>query len=290
MSSAKDHDTTRDARVRNRLAEIRQKRGLAAAALATEVGVSRQTIYAMESGTYVPNTAVALRLARALEVSVEDLFRLESEESGSAPQLKAELVGCGDAQPGTPVTLCRVGNRLVGVPVSPAPIRLPVADGLIADPTRSTVQLFNAEPVEQRLLVAGCDPSTPVLAEHLRRASIGLVSAPVNSSSALELLKKRLVHIAGTHLESADTAPKAVRDAAVFVFTGWQEGLVVARGNPRNIRGIEDLAQPRIRIANREVGSGSRQLLDVQLAAAGIAAKSITGYSDPAAPGHLAAA
>ncbi len=40
------------------------------------VGVTRQTIYAMEAGSYVPNTAVALRLAQALEVKVEDLFAL----------------------------------------------------------------------------------------------------------------------------------------------------------------------------------------------------------------------
>ena len=40
--------------------------------------MSRQTIYAIEAGTYVPNTEVALNLARCLEVTVEELFSSES--------------------------------------------------------------------------------------------------------------------------------------------------------------------------------------------------------------------
>src|ERR1039457_5196225 len=54
-------------RIRNRLAETRKRRGVGAAGLAGRVGVSRQTIYAIEAGTYVPNTEVALHLARELE-------------------------------------------------------------------------------------------------------------------------------------------------------------------------------------------------------------------------------
>ena len=54
---------------------------MAAVDLAAQAGVTRQAIYAIEAGTYVPNTAVALRLARALETSVETLFALDPEES-----------------------------------------------------------------------------------------------------------------------------------------------------------------------------------------------------------------
>lgn len=63
--------------IKTRLQTIRQQRGLAAAQLARDVGISRPTIYAIEAGNYTPNTAVALQLARALECSVEDLFSLE---------------------------------------------------------------------------------------------------------------------------------------------------------------------------------------------------------------------
>ena len=63
-------------RVENRLAEIRKSRGVGASDLARRVDVSRQTIYAIEAGTYVPNTEVALNLARELEVTVDELFSL----------------------------------------------------------------------------------------------------------------------------------------------------------------------------------------------------------------------
>jgi molybdate-binding protein/DNA-binding XRE family transcriptional regulator len=292
MSSATDHHTTPGATVRNRLAEIRRKRGVAAAALARQAGVSRQTVYAMEAGDYVPNTAVALRLARALDVAVEDLFRLDAGPPEAPPTAKADLLECGDRFPGTPLALCHVGNRLVAVPVSPAPLWLPPADGLLVDAARSTIRRLGDESAEARLLLAGCDPSTPVLARRLARAGVGVVAAPVNSSVALDLLRRRLVHVAGTHLSGGGAAASkpATGHAAVIVFAGWEEGLVVARGNPKRIRAVEDLARPAVKLANRERGSGSRQLLDARLRQAGIAARSVAGYADAPSSGHLPAA
>ena len=272
----------------NRLAEIRHQRGVAASALARAASVSRQTIYAMEAGDYVPNTAVALRLARALEVTVEELFRLDAETPARPRTVKAELVGPGDTFAGSPVALCRVGRKLVAVPVSPAPQVLPLADGILADPARSAVHPLSEDPPETRLLVAGCDPSISLLGQHLARASVGLVAASVNSSAALDLLRKRLVHIAGTHLAGGPRNPPA--GAAVIAFAGWEQGLILARGNPKRIRSVEDLAQPGVRLANREPGSGSRQLLDGRLQAAGIKTAAVAGYGDPPALGHLAAA
>ena len=55
----------------------------------------------------------------------------------------------------------------------------------------------------------------------------------------------------------------------------WEQGLVVSRGNPKNIRSIPDLANRRIILINREKGSGSRDLLDKELRKAGVAAKTI---------------
>src|SRR5260370_13193474 len=67
------------------LGVLRQKRGLSASDLAKTVGVSRQTIYAIEAGSYVPNTVVAIRLARALETTVEELFPLVEEAPPAQP-------------------------------------------------------------------------------------------------------------------------------------------------------------------------------------------------------------
>src|SRR4051812_5375080 len=63
----------------NQLAAMRKARGISAVDLAAQVGVTRQAIYAIEAGTYMPNTAVALRLSRALDSTVEGLFELEPE-------------------------------------------------------------------------------------------------------------------------------------------------------------------------------------------------------------------
>ena len=74
-------------RVENRLAQIRKSRGVGASDLARRVNVSRQTIYAIEAGTYVPNTEVALNLARELEVTVDELFSLQAADAEIARAL-----------------------------------------------------------------------------------------------------------------------------------------------------------------------------------------------------------
>ena len=94
--------------IQNNLAQFRQKRGLSVIKLAKEIGVSRQTIYAMETGTYVPNTLVALKLAQVLEVTVEDLFHLEAAEVPDHTEVVELLPGDQDPQPGLPVQLCDV--------------------------------------------------------------------------------------------------------------------------------------------------------------------------------------
>ena len=60
----------------NRLTELRAERGLTQAALAELVGVSRKTVNTVENGVFVPSTALALKLARALGVPVEEIFFL----------------------------------------------------------------------------------------------------------------------------------------------------------------------------------------------------------------------
>jgi len=260
---------------------------MAAADLARRAGVSRQTIYAMEAGDFVPNTAVALKLARALDVSVEDLFHLKPDALKARNTSDVTLVGPADRFAGATLELCRVGDRLVGVPSMPAPRQLPPADALLLNPGRGSVEVLR-ESDENSLLIAGCDPAVSVLARHLGRAGVRLVNASVNSSVALELLGKGLVHVAGTHLNRRGRRYPV--GSSAYVFADWEEGLVVARGNPHTIRGVADLARPSLRIVNREHGSGSRQLLDAQLRAAGVPISSVGGYDHPPASGHLAAA
>jgi putative transcriptional regulator len=60
----------------NRLRQERARLNLTQAELASLVGVSRKTINTVENGVFIPSTTLALRLARALGVSVESLFQL----------------------------------------------------------------------------------------------------------------------------------------------------------------------------------------------------------------------
>ena len=58
------------------LKDVRETRGLTQAQLAEAIGVSRKTINTVENGVYVPSTVIALKLAAALEMTVEELFTL----------------------------------------------------------------------------------------------------------------------------------------------------------------------------------------------------------------------
>jgi putative molybdopterin biosynthesis protein len=295
--------------IENHLGTLRQKRGISAALLARTAGVTRQTIYAMEAGSYIPNTAVALRLAQALEVRVEELFSLpQAEPTGLRSEEVTLLPGSEALHPGQPVQLCRVNKRLVASPPSPLPWYFPVSDAVVASAAapaklpkngRTEVQVFDAaDDFRNRVLIAGCDPGISVLAHHLQASGIELVLAHRNSSQSLKLLKDGCVHIAGTHLRDESSGESNLPEigrlfprnaVAVISFAVWEEGIVTAAGNPKSIKGVEDLARRDVSIVNREKGAGSRALLDSALKRLKLDSKNIRGYSR-IAPGHLPAA
>ena len=291
-------------RIENRLSRIRKSRGLGASDLARRVNVSRQTIYAIESGTYVPNTEVALLLARELEVTVDELFSLNEGTRRSPELLSAEVLSAAPAANGQPVRICQVGARWIGIPVSSSPYYMPEADGVIKRAGKTSgradlVVFAKEEAAQKRLVLAGCDPATSLLSRMVEKISgVEIVSAAASSKLALAWLKEGKVHIAGSHLEDPKTGEFnlpfirkefAGEDFTVVTFARWEEGFVVARGNPKSIRKIEDLARKNTKLVNREPGSGSRALLDKLLEKAGIAPAKVQGY-DRIAYGHLAAA
>jgi putative molybdopterin biosynthesis protein len=271
-----------------RLNEIRERRGVSAAALAKLAGVTRQTIYAIEAGDYVPNTTVALQLAKILEVRVDELFSLEDESPAAQKTVAVDFIT--PARSGQPVQLCRVGNRIIGVSAAPQRLMLPLADAIAVDGARA--QIFPGEiEDEKRLLIAGCDPGISLLTQHL-----DLVIAPSTSQQALQWLKEGKVHIAGTHLRDSATGdynlpvvkhlfPKG--SVKVVTFAVWEQGLVTRTGSP--IRRVDDLIGKGVRFINREKGAGSREVLDHHLRAAGIPSSRINGYNR-IATGHLPAA
>jgi molybdate-binding protein/DNA-binding XRE family transcriptional regulator len=284
------------------LRQVREQRAVSAAQLARMAGVSRQTIYAIEAGDYVPNTALALQLARLLEVRVEDLFQLEAVPV-VAPPVAVELLAPEPPRKGQAVQICRVGRHMVAVPAIPQPM-LPMADGVLVDTgrraTAAKVQTLPAEgKASPRVLIAGCDPGMSLLVQHLARfQDVDCVLAQASSQLALDWLKQGKVHVAGTHLRDHPSGefnlplvrrlfPKG--EVTVVTFAVWEQGLVVQPGNPKNIQSAADLARKDVSIVNREKGAGSRDLLEEKLREAGIALDHVRGH-DRIAAGHLAAA
>src|SRR5215471_7773191 len=291
-------------RVQTNLAAVRKARGLGAADLAKRVGITRQTIYAIEAGTYLPNTEVTLRLARELEVTVEELFSLPSAREEETAAATAEYLSPGELTQGQAVRVCRVGTKWVSVPVDARPYHLPEADavvtGSVSRSSKAKLRLFSEEEtIRNKIILAGCDPATSLLARMVERLSgVEIVHAPASSQLALDWLKEGKVHIAGSHLQDPETSEFNIpfvrrqfsgRDMAVVTFAQWEEGFVVASGNPKNIHGAEDLHRKNVTLMNREAGSGSRSLLDTLMKKASLRAKDIRGY-DRVAFGHLSAA
>ena len=64
-------------RLANSLKDRRSALGLTQAELALRIGVSRKTINTVENGVFVPSTTLAIKLAAALSVPIEQLFWIE---------------------------------------------------------------------------------------------------------------------------------------------------------------------------------------------------------------------
>ena len=66
--------------MKNKVRNFRTEQGMTQQELADAIGVSRQTIFALETSRYVPSTILALKLARIFRKKVEDLFELEKKD------------------------------------------------------------------------------------------------------------------------------------------------------------------------------------------------------------------
>ena len=66
--------------MKNRLKIARAELDITQDELAKRIGVSRQTINAVESGKYIPSTVLALKMAQVFGKSVEEIFMLEDED------------------------------------------------------------------------------------------------------------------------------------------------------------------------------------------------------------------
>jgi putative molybdopterin biosynthesis protein len=281
----------------------RQARGLSQQQLAGMAAVSRQAVSAVESGVSDPSLRVALALAHALGMTVEELFGRGSP----APLVTASpLAPLGRA--GGRVALAPVGDALVALPLSGATATRagflpaggqaapgPVPDGPAGADAGAGHSVRPIGPPRPTLVVAGCDPALPLI-----EAPLALLDPPVAfawwpcaSSEALRLAADGLVHVAGVHMRDEDgqhdTAPASglLRDGAEIIrFCSWREGLVLRPDRAAGISGVADLPGSGLRLVNRDPGAEARRVLDRELADLGVDPASLPGY-DTAATGHL---
>lgn len=249
--------------------------------LAAQCGITRQALHAIETGASVPNTLISLRLAQALGCRVEDLFRLP-DHGATAQVVGAPAQGAGRVQ------LAWVGERLLAFPVSGEAGWGQAADGTIELPegegARGRVQFFSEpERARRTAVLVGCDPSLGVAASHVGHhfPDTRLLWRPASSLEALRSVARGEAHAAGIHLWDAESGmsnlPFARRELAgervhLYTLWSWEQGLMVARGNPQGISEVTDLLRPGLRLVNREEGSGCRTLLDAWLSAASVPA------------------
>ena len=201
------------------------------------------------------------------------------------------------------VNIGKVGPKFVATPLPRAAgsiTTLTRAEGIIRIPALSEGISQNEE-IEAELLVeeedllntvviiGSHDINIDILADEIRGQghNIRISSGNVGSLGGLIALKKGTCHMAGSHLLDAESGQynisyikrylKGVR-ISLFHLVLRDQGLIVAKGNPKGIKGIEDLAGSDIVFVNRQAGSGTRVLFDYNLGQLGIEPKAIKGY------------
>ena len=201
------------------------------------------------------------------------------------------------------VKLGRVGQRVVATPLprgagsitslteADGIIRIPNhVEGLNAHETAAAELLRPLSFIHDTIVIVGShDNSLDVLTDCIKssHSHLTLSSSHVGSMGGLMALKKGVCHLAGAHLldiqdgsYNVSYIKKLLPDISVKLvhLVLRDQGLIVKRGNPKKIQGIEDLTREDISFINRQGGSGTRILLDYKLKQVGLNPANINGY------------
>lgn len=201
------------------------------------------------------------------------------------------------------VKLGQVGNRIVATPLPRGAgmiTSITEADGIIRVPNHiegikenesAEAELLKPlSSIKNTIVIVGShDNSLDILADQLKAgySHIALSSSHVGSMGGLMAIKKGVCHLAGSHL--LDTSDGTYNKSYVHRYLPdipvklvnlvmRDQGLIVLPGNPKNIKGIEDLQREDITFINRQGGSGTRILMDYRLKQLGIDPGNIKGY------------
>jgi putative molybdopterin biosynthesis protein len=201
------------------------------------------------------------------------------------------------------VKLGKVGDQFIATPVSRGAgvlMSLVRADGFLRIPAMSEgigagseveVELLRSKnDIENTIVCIGShDNALDLLANILkkRHPSLSLSSAHVGSMGGLMALSRGQAHIAGTHLLDEETGEYNVsfirnylsgKGTLLLNLVYREQGLLVPKGNPKNIQGFEDLTRDNVVFVNRQSGAGTRLLTDKCLRELGINTVDVKGY------------
>jgi putative molybdopterin biosynthesis protein len=260
----------------------RQARGFSQQQLAGMAGVSRQAVSAVESGHSDPSLRVALAIAQALGLSVEELFGPGEPAAPVIATSVAPLTGHGER-----VCLAVVGDRFVALPLrgdAGAGLGFLPAGGLAV----TSGEIRPLGPPRPTVVVAGCDPALPLLATPLSLLDPPVAFAwwPCGSGEALRLAREGLVHAGRVHTPVGGNENGIPDGAEMVGFTGWREGLAVRKDLRPAVTGVDTIAKHALRLVNREPGAEARRLLDHERVRLNLDPADLIGYGTRAA-GHL---
>jgi molybdate transport repressor ModE-like protein len=136
-------------------------------------------------------------------------------------------------------------------------------------------------------LAASHDPALAALQDALPAAAGARLDVEFcGSLEALARYRAGRADIAGFHfvpghVETARPFMRHLRAGhdRLVQFVDREQGLIVARGNPHRVRDLADMVDRKLRFVNRQPGSGTRLLIDAQLASAGVRSRDVDGYA-----------
>ncbi len=212
------------------------------------------------------------------------------------------------------VKVGKVGDNLLATPLprgAGATMSFVRADGIVRIPRGSEgvqegqpvrVELINRlEQIENAIVVIGShDLALDVLANrlHQRYPERTLSSSNVGSLGGLVALSRGEAHLAGSHLLDEETGEYNIsyvkrilagKEVVILHLVYREQGLMVAKGNPKGLKGLADLVRPDISFINRQRGAGTRVLLDFKAKEMDLDTARINGYGRTAFT-HLAVA